>query len=75
MYILNVLTGKMLFGLESTDMCSGVLVNHQSIINEDSRSRSRKQGSRKSLPLYFSRLSKNRRRNNIQSSVVIDQLR
>ena len=75
MYIVNVVTGKILFGLESTEVCSGVLVNHQSIINEDSRSRYGKQGSGKSLPLSFSRLSKNRRRSNIESSVVIDQLR
>ena len=42
MYILNVVTGKILFGLESIEVCSGVLVNHQSIINEDSLSRSGK---------------------------------
>ena len=35
MYIVNVVTGKILFGLESTEVCSGVLVNRQSIINED----------------------------------------
>ena len=35
MYIINIVTGKILFGLESTEVCSGVFVNHQSIINED----------------------------------------
>ena len=35
MYIVNVVTGKILFGLESTEVCSGVFVNRQSIINED----------------------------------------
>ena len=35
MYIVNVVTGKILFGLESTEVCSGVFVNRQSILNED----------------------------------------
>ena len=35
MYIVNVVTGKILFGLEFTEVCSGVFVNRQSIINED----------------------------------------
>ena len=75
MYIIGVVTGKILFGLESTEVCSGVLVNRQSIINEDGAKSFWKQGSRKSLPLYFSRVSKNRKRNSTESSVVIDQLR
>ena len=58
MYIGNVVTGKIIFGLESTEVCSGVFVNRQSIINEDAAKSFWKQGSRKSLPLYFSRLSK-----------------
>ena len=35
MYSVNVVTGKILFGLESTEVCNGVFVNSQSIINED----------------------------------------
>ena len=35
MYIVNVVTGKILFGLESTEVCSGVFVNSQSILLHD----------------------------------------
>ena len=45
MYIVNVVTCKIIFGLESTEVCSGVFVNRQSIKMRTQRSRSRKQGS------------------------------
>ena len=35
MYIVNAVTGKILFGLESTEVCSGVFVDCQSTIHED----------------------------------------
>ena len=42
MYIVNVVTGKILFGLESTEVCSGVFVDYQSILLHDVAERNQK---------------------------------